>query len=103
LHIRNPEPLSSAFCPLTSVNLSIGQQQPYFSLVGFGNDVGLPQGAFPFGGFLGQDMATVGFSKDKFPGAGFLKPFGSGTIGFNFGHRSSPSPAGLRIYGGNHI
>jgi hypothetical protein len=48
-------------------------------------------------------MARVGFSKDKFSGPGFFKPFGSGTIGFNFGHRSSPSPAGLSIYGANHF
>jgi hypothetical protein len=85
------------------LGLSVGQQQPNFSLVGFGNDVGPPQGTLSFGGFLGQDMAGMGFSKDKLPGAGFLKPFGSGTIGFNFGHRFSPSPAGLSIYGGHHI
>jgi len=101
--INNFNTLTYCPCNFVAFRLSVGQQQPNFSSVGFGNDIWLPQGTFPLGGFLGQDMAGVGFSKDKLPGAGFLKPFGSSTIGFNFGHRSSPSPAGLRIYGGYHI
>ena len=45
--------------PLSSAKLSIGQQQPDFSTVGFGNDIWLPQRSFPFSGLLGQDMAGV--------------------------------------------
>ena len=88
---------------LLSLVLSVGQQQPNFSVVRFGNDIWLPQRTFSFGGFLGQDMAAVWFPVNKLPGAGFFKPFGSRTIGFNFRHGSSPSPAGFNMYGANHF
>jgi hypothetical protein len=39
--------------------LSIGQQQAYFSFVGFGNNIWLPQRSFSFGGLLGQNMAAM--------------------------------------------
>ena len=83
----------SVLCLLTSVlwRLSVRQQQPDFPAVGFGNDIGLPQRAFPFGCFLGQDMIAVRFAEDKFTGSGSFKPFGSSTIGFNFRHGSSLS------------
>ena len=39
--------------------LPVGQQQPDFSTVGFGDDIWSPQRSFPFSGLLGQDMAGV--------------------------------------------
>jgi len=37
--------------------LPVGQQQPDFFTVGFGNNLCLPQRSFSFGGLFGQDMA----------------------------------------------
>jgi len=77
------------FCSLTSVirqKLSIGQQQVYFSAVGFGDDVRPPQCSFALGGFFCQDMAGTGFTVKNFSAAGFFKPFGRRSIGFNFWH-----------------
>ena len=50
----------------------------------------LPQCSFALGGFFGQDMAGTGFTVNNFSAAGFFKPFGRRSIGFNFGHNSSP-------------
>jgi hypothetical protein len=48
--------------------------------------VRLPQSSFALGGFFCQNMAGTGFPVNNFSTAGFFKPFGRRSIGFNFGH-----------------
>ena len=47
----------------------------------------LPQGPFPFGALMGQDMVRMGFGKDKFAASRLPEPLRCSPVGFYFRHR----------------
>ena len=79
--------------------LPIGQQQPDFPEIGFGNQLCPAQWTFTLGGLFGQYMAGAGFPIDYFAGAGSFKALGSRTICLYFRHISTSLNWKARIAG----
>jgi hypothetical protein len=69
------------------MQLSIWKKQFDQFAVCLVNDAALPEAAFAFGRFLGQNMIGMGFLVYQFSRAGFVKSFGCCSVGLYFGHR----------------
>jgi hypothetical protein len=69
-----------------SDSLPIGQEPTNFLHVTGFNELGLSQASFTFGALFRQNMTVVRFAKLIFSAAGFIKPFCSSAIGFDFRH-----------------
>ena len=81
-------PQRHALCAVRSAKSAVGQQQLQLLRIGLVDDMRFSQCPLALGGFFGQDMASVRLIIDKFPGSCLFKPFGSGSICFDFRHMS---------------